>query len=221
MMRSDDDGQSVVATSRPASASDHRLGAWFCGFVGRTTGMTKGQVRTSVLRQLKQLREEERRRKSEAIWRKVSRLTAFRQARTVCCYVSLPYEVQTWRMIQRMLLRGKRVVVPVTQPRTKRLMLSEVRDPEAELAPRAFGVWEPLPLLRRPVPVRDLDLVIVPGVAFDRRGHRLGHGHGYFDRFLGRLPKTTPTIGVAFRCQLLDRLPTAPHDRAVQTLLIA
>ncbi len=220
-MPSDEGLASEVATKRLPSRPDDRLSTWFFGFVGRTTGMTKGQVRTNVLRQLKHLREEERRRKSEAIWRKVSRLTAFRQAKTVCCYVSLPYEVQTWRMIQRMLSRGKRVVVPVTQPRTKRLTLSEVRDPDAELAPSAFGVWEPLPSVRRPVPVRDLDLVIVPGVAFDRRGHRLGHGHGYFDRFLGRLPKTTPTIGVAFRCQILNRLPTAPHDRAVQTLLIA
>jgi 5-formyltetrahydrofolate cyclo-ligase len=139
----------------------------------------------------------------------------------VCCYVSLPHEVQTWRMMEAMLSRGKRVVVPVTQPGTKRLTLSEVRDPASELAEGAFGVWEPLPLARRPVRMRDLDLVLVPGLAFDRRGHRLGHGHGYFDRFLARLPKTTPTVGLAFRFQFLDRLPTAAHDHPVQTILTA
>ena len=183
--------------------------------------MTKGQLRTTLIRRLKQQEEHERRRSSEAIWRKVVRLTAFRRARTVCCYVALPYEVQTWRMIEEMLTRGKRVVVPLVRPRTKRLQLSEVRHPKAELARGAFGVWEPVASARRPVPVRELDLVLVPGIAFDKRGHRLGHGHGYFDRFLARVPKAAPTVGLAFRFQLLDRLPTAPHDLAVSRVLTA
>ena len=174
-----------------------------------------------MLRLLKQQKEDDRRQRSEAIRRKVFRLTAFRRARTVCCYVALPYEVQTWRMIETMLSRGKRVVVPVTQPRTKRLHLSEVRDPASELTPGPFGVLEPLAGVRRSVRVRDLDVVLVPGLAFDRRGYRLGHGQGYFDRFLARVPKTTRTVGLAFRFQLLDCLPTAPHDHAVQTVLTA
>ena len=183
--------------------------------------MTKDRLRKTLLQRLRQQEENERRRRSKAIGRKVVRLTAFRRAQMVCCYVALPYEVQTWQLIEDMLARGKRVVVPVVQPRTKRLLLSEVRDPVTELARGAFGVWEPVPGARRPVPMRDLDLVLVPGIAFDRRGHRLGHGLGYFDRFLARLPKAIPTMGLAFRFQLLDRLPTAAHDHAVQKVLAA
>jgi 5-formyltetrahydrofolate cyclo-ligase len=183
--------------------------------------MTKGELRKSLLDRLRQQKEEARRRSSEAIWRKALRLTAFRRATTVCCYVALPYEVQTRRMIEEMLERGKRVVVPVVRPRTKRLWLSEVREPDRDLAPGAFGVPEPVPSARRPVPARELDLVFVPGLAFDRRGHRLGHGHGYFDRFLARLPAATPTVGLAYRFQLLDRLPADLHDRTVQTVLTA
>ena len=156
-----------------------------------------------MLRQLKQQREDERQKRSEAIRRKVFRLTAFRRATTVCCYVALPYEVQTWQMIEAMLLKRKRVVVPVVRPRTKRLQLSEVRDPTTELTPGAFGVREPVRKAFRPVPARELDLVLVPGLAFDRFGHRLGHGHGYFDRFLARIPKETPTVGLAFGFQVL------------------
>ena len=181
----------------------------------------KTQLRTILLRRLKQQKEDDRRRRSEAIRRKVFRLTAFRRAKTVCCYVALPYEVQTWRMIEEMLSRGKRVVVPVMQPRTKRLRLSDVRNPATELARSAFGVLEPIRTALRAVRVRDVDLVLVPGLAFDRHGHRLGHGQGYFDRFLSRVPRTTPTVGLAFRFQLLDRLPTTPHDRAVSTILTA
>jgi 5-formyltetrahydrofolate cyclo-ligase len=124
-------------------------------------------------------------------------------------------------MIEAMIAQGKRVVVPVSAPRTKRLSLSEVRAPARELARGRFGVWEPRPAVRRPVRIAEVDLLLVPGIAFDRRGHRLGHGHGYFDRFLARVPKTTPTVGLAFRFQLLDRLPTALHDHAVQTILTA
>ena len=184
-------------------------------------GMTKGQLRQQLLRRLQQQEENERRQRSEAIRRKVFRLTAFRRAKTICCYVALPYEVQTWRMIEEMLLQKKRVVVPVVRPRTKRLALSEVRHPDADLAKGAFGVWEPKRSAMRPVHSREVDLVLVPGLAFDRRGHRLGHGYGYFDRFLARLPKDTPTVGLAFRFQLFERLPAASHDHAVQTVLIA
>lgn len=183
--------------------------------------MTKGQLRTTVLHQLKQQKEEDRRRRSEVIRRKVFRLRVFRRAKTVCCYVALPYEVQTWRMIEQMLRLGKRVVVPIVRSRSKRLRLSELRDPATELALGAFKVLAPRPSAVRPVPVRALDLVLVPGLAFDRSGHRLGHGHGYFDRFLARLPNRTPTVGLAFRFQLLDRLPIAAHDHPVQTILTA
>jgi len=168
---------------------------------------------------LKQQEEDVRYRHSEAIRRKVVRLAAFRRAKTVCCYVALPYEVQTWQLIDVMLKRGKRVVVPVTDRSQQRLRLSALRDPSTELAPGAFGVWEPMPKARRPVRAKELDLVLVPGVAFDRAGRRIGHGYGYFDRFLSRLPKTIPTVGLAYRFQLLDRLPVTLHDRAVQTVI--
>lgn len=198
-------------------------GGWWGGVIHVMTkgAESKAQLRTTYLRRLNQQEEDARRRKSATIWRKVSRLTAFRQATMVFCYVALPYEVQTWQMIRAMLRQGKRVAVPLVRRGSKRLRVSEVRDPAAELVPGAFGVLEPAPSARRAVRVREIDLVIVPGLAFDARGHRLGHGYGYFDRFLARLPKTTPTVGLAYRFQLLDRLPAAAHDHAVKTVLTA
>ena len=72
-----------------------------------------------------------------------------------------------------------------------------------------------------PVPLRQLDLVVVPGLAFDHRGHRLGHGFAYFDRLLSRLPKRIPSIGLCFDFQLLESLPTHTHDRPVQAVICA
>lgn len=181
--------------------------------------MDKRDIRIRVLRQLRTQKEEQRRRKSDVIRRNLVRLAAFRKAKTVLCYVSLPYEVETRRLIEQMLDAGKRVVVP--QVRKRRLLLSELRDADDELRPGAFGVLEPPPEAHRPVRPKELDLAVVPGVAFDRRGHRLGHGGGYFDRLLARVPRGTPTVGVCFSFQLVDRLPTGPHDRPVHRVLSA
>lgn len=187
--------------------------------VSRARLMDRRQLRSSVLRKLTTQKEEDRRRKSAVIRRKLSRLAVFRNAKTVACYVSLPYEVETRQLIQQMLEIGKRVVVP--QVHQEELRLSEVRDPAQDLAPGSFGVLEPTPQALRPVLLNEVDLVVVPGVAFDRTGQRLGHGQGYFDRLLSRLPKPIPTVGLCFEFQLFDHLPTRPHDQAVQTVLSA
>lgn len=181
--------------------------------------MDKSRLRKQVYARLQRQREDTRRRKSEAVWRRLQRLKVFRLAKTVCCYVSLPDEVQTGPLITQMLEAGKRVVVPKVQGR--RLALSEVKDPARELVPGAFGVLEPKPGAFRPVAMERLDLVLVPGLAFDRRGHRLGRGEGYFDRFLARVPEDIPTIGICYDFQLVDRLPNEPHDQAVGAVISA
>ncbi len=177
----------------------------------------KRALRTTLLARLRTQKEEDRRRKSETVGRKLARLAVFRRAKRGCCYVALPYEVQTWPLIQQMLEAGKRVVVPAI--RRDHLVLAEIRDPLRDLAPGAFGVWEPKSVARRLVKPEQLDLVLVPGLAFDRLGNRLGHGQGYFDRLLCRLPDRTATIGLCFEFQLLDYLPPHPHDRPVQQVL--
>jgi 5-formyltetrahydrofolate cyclo-ligase len=180
--------------------------------------MTKAALRNWIVQQLKQQKEDDRRRRSAVIRRKLRHLEVFQKAKTIVCYVSLSYEVETWRLIEQMFQARKRVVVPVVHK--DRLRLSALRDP-CELAPGAFGVREPLPHARRWVSPDDVDLVLVPGLAFDRSGHRLGHGRGYFDRLLARVPRTTPRVGVCFAFQLLDRLPHQPHDQPVHTVISA
>lgn len=196
-----------------------RIATCFIFKMSRPGVGTKHHIRMRSVQGLTTQPKEERRRKSEVIWRKLARLAVFRRARTVLCYVALPYEVDTWSFLQRMLEQGKRVVVPKVKGR--RLALSEVRDVTRDLAPGAFGVWEPKPSTTRPVNPKALDVALVPGLAFDREGNRLGHGGGYFDRLLASLPPSTTTVGLCFRFQLLDRLPTSSHDHAVQTVLAA
>ena len=134
-------------------------------------------------------------------------------AETIMAYVGVRDEVRTRDFVSTALGERKRLVVPYCVGRELELFRLESLD-ELEAAP--FGLWEPrLDLRIRPdkqIQPDELDLVIVPGVAFDRRGGRLGHGNGYYDRLLCRVRRETPLIGLAFECQMFPQVPMSHHD---------
>jgi 5-formyltetrahydrofolate cyclo-ligase len=110
----------------------------------------------------------------------------------------------------------------VIRRETRDIVPSLLVDYDAELTCGPFGIRHPKEEYIRPVGLNDIDLVIVPGLAFDKAGNRLGRGHGYYDRFLGRLPKDVPTVGLAFAFQILEDFPPLePHDLSVTTVLFA
>lgn len=99
------------------------------------------------------------------------------------------------------------------------LAIARVRDWEADLRPGWRGLREPRPGWRRSVSPDQLDAVLVPGVAFDRRGQRLGYGGGHFDRLLARVRPGTVVVGVAFGAQVVDHVPTEAHDIPVDVVV--
>lgn len=162
--------------------------------------------------------------KSAQIQGMLFELPEFREASTVSFYVTKPGsgEVDTEQMIKASLRMGKRVLLPVVEKTAKRLALSELRDFKAELAPGAFNVPEPKPEYRRLTPPRECDLIIVPGIAFDMHGHRLGFGGGYYDRLLREVASLRlgiPFVGLAYELQVVDKLPHTWHDVAVHILV--
>jgi len=122
-------------------------------------------------------------------------------------------------MVPLTLAHGKRVVAPKTVHRERRMIISEVFDVENDLAPGLWNIPEPRPECLRPVDVSEIDLVIVPGVAFDERGNRLGYGGGYYDRFFTELRDGVPLVAVAFEVQVLPEVPVAPWDRRVDLII--
>ncbi len=132
--------------------------------------------------------------------------------------MSLPEEVDTRGMIRRSLRLGKRVLVP--RLTNRRLQPVKIRDVQKDLAPGRYGILEPKKHLK-PVSLRTVDLVVVPGVAFDRRCNRLGRGGGYYDRFLKRIKRGIPFIGLAFQLQTVPSLPKSSRDVPVSTLISA
>ena len=147
---------------------------------------------------------------SEAIERKLENLKEFRDSNVIATYVARADEVQTRQIIHDALARGKKVLVPLTLPKENRLLFSELRG-MSELASGHFGILEPRPDFVRPIPLVEADVILVPVVAWDERGYRIGHGRGYFDMALAPL-RGNLTIGLAFEAQRVDRVPEERHD---------
>ena len=130
-------------------------------------------------------------------------------------YVDAGSEVRTRHTLPDALKHGKRVVVPWCVVETNQLELFLLED-VSELVAGAYKILEPKEELRtlpaKRVNPTELDLVMVPGTAFDLRGGRMGQGKGYYDRLLSSARPDAPLVALAFDCQIFDEIPVAPHD---------
>jgi 5-formyltetrahydrofolate cyclo-ligase len=164
-------------------------------------------------------------RRAEDAARCVSRLLAlpaFVDARTVLIYMSFGTEVDTNAIFSEALRQEKVVVLPrmvsaQTSPDVSLLALHRV-DGEADLVAGKWGIREPRASCAA-VQLDFVDLVLLPGVAFDRRGHRLGYGKGYYDRLLPARCPNCLLVALAFDCQLVDEVPVSAHDVSIDLLI--
>src|SRR5262245_14670859 len=140
-------------------------------------------------------------------------LPEYAAARTVLFYLAARGQARPRHTLPDALKTGKRIVVPYCVQDELELFLLSSPD---ELAVGMYKILEPKPELRvRPekrVAPAELDLIMVPGVAFDRRGARMGHGFGYYDRLLQHARPDAPLVALAFECQLFPEIPTQAHD---------
>lgn len=137
-------------------------------------------------------------------------------ARAVLAYVATAEELDPAPLLAALRARGARVALPrVDRPGVLDLHWAEE---DAALEPGPFGILEPSPQAPR-ASLEEIDVVIVPGVAFDAEGGRLGYGGGFYDRLLAALPPATAAVGIAFDEQVLEALPAEPHDRPVAVLV--
>lgn len=192
----------------------------------------KTKLRREVSGRVARLARTARRAKSRAIMAKLFGLKEFRQAKVLQLYCSFGREVDTEAMIRRALAQGKHVAVPVTRANGT-LSLSEVTDPARDLVRGQLGVPEPKigkigkTGATRPVSIAQIELAVVPGVAFDTAGRRLGRGTGHFDRFLSALrgwAKRPPgnalaVIALAYEAQMVPRVPAIRTDMPVDVII--
>jgi 5-formyltetrahydrofolate cyclo-ligase len=173
---------------------------------------SKNEMREAALRAREGLSREELLELSGAVMKNVISSPDYKGSRVIATYVSKGGEVETEGIIRHSLKMGKRVLVPVSHPENTSLVFSELRDYERELVPGHFGVPEPTRRYLRPIPLEEADLVLVPLVAWDDRGYRLGYGKGYFDNALAGVGLSSMTMGLGLEFQRVERVPEAKHD---------
>lgn len=181
----------------------------------------KHKIRKEIRDKIKSYSELEKSEKSDIIKNKLFSEEEFKKAKVVMFYVSLKDEVSTLSMIDEAIKTGKRVCVPVIFKSTKHLIAGEIKNRKRDLEKQHFGIYQPREGRVQEVPLDDIDLVVVPGIAFDKNNVRLGRGHGYYDRFLCGLPNRAKTIGLAFDFQVLETLPKDSHDIPVSKTITA
>lgn len=170
--------------------------------------MTKRDLKLSLRAERIQMSERAVREKSLRVYRQLIEMPAYQLARCIACYVSIKNEVDTKTVIQKAIDSGKQVGVPVT--REDGDMNFQAIAGLSDLRPVHYGLREPVPDSQKVLLSHTIDLILIPGIAFDRRGHRIGSGGGYYDRFLARTEAVR--IGLSYAFQITDRVPAEPHD---------
>jgi 5-formyltetrahydrofolate cyclo-ligase len=159
------------------------------------------------------LSPEAREAKSSEIEERLFSLLEFKSASAVMFFASFRSEVDTLPMIRHSLSAGKRIILP--KVKGKDLELFEIRDIDKDIASSAWGIPEPLEIL--PVTIREVDFMIVPGLAFDLNGNRLGYGAGFYDRILPLYKKET--VALAFEIQIVPEVPISALDIPIKKIV--
>ncbi|HKM17958.1 MAG: 5-formyltetrahydrofolate cyclo-ligase [Firmicutes bacterium] len=151
---------------------------------------------------------------NHSLHQKFWRLPQYRQAQTVMLYLSFGNEVDTWPLLKQAWVDGKRVLAPKVRRYPKEIAAVEVAA-MTDLEPGFWGIYEPV--RDQGVDPGEIDLILVPGLAFNSQGYRLGYGGGYYDRFLPQVKGFA--VGLCYP-PLLREIPVEPWDQAVDCVLV-
>lgn len=176
--------------------------------------LLKAELRKYYIAKRDRISANERSEKTGRINARLLSLSAFISARTIGFYCAFGSEVETRAMMKATFERGKKIFLPTINPQDKSMTYSEHNGDLDNLVCNFYGILEPQ---GPPQTSQILDLIIVPGLAFDRRGRRLGYGAGYYDRFLKQV--RAKTIGIAFSEQMHTSLPANRYDVPVNIVI--
>ncbi|MDA8229278.1 MAG: 5-formyltetrahydrofolate cyclo-ligase [Desulfitobacterium hafniense] len=178
----------------------------------------KKELRSRVLSLRSALSPSDRAEKSKGIIKNLLDLPEFNKTKTVMSFMSFGDEVDTTEVAEAVLAMEKVLILPRCASE-RRLHLSRITDLDRDLEAGMWGIREPKKSGLEQVDPSVIDLVVVPGVAFDLQGNRLGYGGGYYDRFLKLVNPSAPRIALAFEIQIVSWLPVDNYDEKITALL--
>jgi 5-formyltetrahydrofolate cyclo-ligase len=179
--------------------------------------MDKVQLRQELQKILAGIAAEQRKEKSRRACRKLIATPEFQNATTVMAYLSLPHELDTSEAILSAWQMGKTVVVPKVSWQQRHMIPVQINSLETGFSEEVGGLRNPI--TGAPVPFDEIDLVVTPGLGFDRKGNRLGRGGSYYDRFFTNKDLKAMKCGFAFAEQVKEEVPVMEHDVPVDMLV--
>lgn len=194
----------------------------------------KSELRRDLRQRIKGLSEQQRKEESEAAAEVFTGLPEWGRSRDVLLFLSMPGEIDTKGVVQTAVSEKKRVWAPRIHGEEMEFYLISRggADPYLDLEYNPYGLWEPRDTAPRFTPNKlfssnedGLCVIAAPGLGFDRRGHRLGRGKGYYDKWLSRYSlliesRRMVPMGIGFSVQLLETIPSEPHDILLPRLII-
>ena len=180
---------------------------------------TKDEIRDEITTILKSLSEKDIAEITKGIENRLFEFANFLEARIALLYVYNANEVNTHSILKRCFDYNKILVLPLINSSNQDFRLLKIDNLEFDLKPGPNGVLEPDIERCKTVPIECIDIAIIPGVAFDEKGGRIGSGDGYYNRLIPKLPITTRKVSLAFDSQILPQVPTESHDKYVDIII--
>lgn len=179
----------------------------------------KQELREQVASRLESIPKEDLDQKNQVVVEKLFDFANFLEAKIALLYLNSPWEIDSRDIIERSLEMGKIVVLPLINRDRPRVALYKIDSPERDITQDAGGFLTPDIGRCKKVPIDCIDIAIVPGLAFDEKGGRIGSGDGYYDHLIPRLPITTRKVAVALEDQVVSMVPMESHDKYVDIII--
>lgn len=179
---------------------------------------SKSYLRKTLIKLRDDISKEHRKDKSESIYQKIINSDFYKKSHNIFIFVSYGSEVDTHRIIKHSLNIGKRICVPKVINKDQGMKAVEIIS-WTDLSESYKGILEPELRENNVVNEEEIDLVVVPGVAFDHKGGRLGYGGGFYDRFLLKLSKKCKIAAIAYKEQIVNDIPMDEHDVKINCII--
>lgn len=181
--------------------------------------LTKSQIRNDITTALAALTEKEIAEKTQAIEKRLFDFANFLEAKVVLLYVNNNNEVATNDILKRTHAYNKVIVLPAYNTEKYTMALMKVDSLEKDLCDGPRGILEPNSERCKVVPIESIDIAIIPAVALDEKGGRIGSGQGYYDRLIPELSITTRKVALGFEEQIIPQVPLESHDKHIDIII--
>ncbi|OQX24572.1 MAG: 5-formyltetrahydrofolate cyclo-ligase [Desulfobacteraceae bacterium IS3] len=179
----------------------------------------KRDIRNSVAKSLESLSKKELAEKIKRVEDRLFEFANFMEAKVPLLYTACSSEVPSHGILRRCFTYKKIVVLPAFDKEKRKLKFMKIDNLETDLKTGPRGNLEPNAEKCKAVPIERIDIAIVPGIAFDEKGARLGIGEGYYDRLIPKLPGTSRKVALALEFQIVPQVPMQSHDKHVDIII--